>query len=894
MRDKKLFNNGRLQFRNSSLVLLLLFFVLFLNLQKAFAGSNNLQDTSRIVNKNKLRVYNTYRITEKPVIDGKLNDNCWKTGDWSGNFTQWTPNEGAKPSQPTQLKILYDDKNIYVAIRAFDSVPEKINRKAGRRDDFIGDMVGITFDSYHDHRTGFEFDISAAGQKADLLLTNPCNVDLNWNAVWYAKTAIADSAWTAEFEIPLNQLRYSKDSVQVWGLHCWRTIDRFQQESDWEPQTWTSPGALYLFGELHGINNLPKSRRIEIMPYTSLKLNTFKKEQNNPFADKGRRWNGNIGLDAKIGLTSNFTVDLSINPDFGQVESDPSVMNLSAFETFYEEKRPFFLEGKNIFSFDFDDSYLFYSRRIGHAPSFTPSLSNNEFMNYPDNTTILGAAKVSGKTAKGLSLGILQCITASEYAAIDSLGIRKSINVEPLTNYTLVRIQQDFKESNTMLGGIFTSTNRFINNPQLEYMNHNAFSGGIDLLHQWHDKEFYLDAKIVGSYITGTPEAITNLEQSSARYYQRTDIQYVQLDTTINKLSGYGGDIKIGKGSKGLWHYSTELIWRSPGLDLNDMGFMQTADVIKQKNSVYYFINKPVSIFRTYNFTLSETNNWDFGLRYSNSNASLNAYFEFLNKWAANVCSSHTTQSLDTKILRGGSAMLIPEVWYESLYVRSDPSKKLYFDLTTELSTSGCKSTQYYSFQPGIKYTPVNALTISANVNYSNNRNDLQYITSMRNGDNHIYILGKINQQTLGVTFRVDYNITPELSIQYYGSPYVTVGKYSVFKRVTDLKSSNYFNRFVELTPTLNGNTYEVQENSNTGVNNFSFSNPNFDFSQLRSNFVFRWEYRPGSQFYLVWSQDRTAYVQPGSQVLKDGMSSIIRIFPNNIIMAKFSYWFSL
>ena len=873
-------------------LILSILFLSFFNLQEASPKDNNPGDSITSLSKKPLRVYHTCRLsTAKPVVDGKLDDACWKTGEWSGNYTQWIPNEGAKPSQPTQLKILYDDKNIYVAIRAFDSVPEKISRKAGRRDDFTGDMAGITLDSYHDHRTGFEFDVSAAGQKIDLLLTNPQNTDMNWNAIWSVKTAKEDSAWTAEFEIPLSQLRYSNDSVQVWGLHAWRWIERLQQESDWELQTSTSPGILYLFGELQGIKGLPKSRRIEIMPYVSGKFNTFKAEPKNPFGDKGRNWAGNIGLDAKIGLASNFTVDLTVNPDFGQVESDPSVMNLSAFETFYDEKRPFFLEGKNIFSFDFDNSSLFYSRRIGHTPSFYPSLDNNEFMKYPDNTSILGAAKVSGKTSKGLSIGILQSLTASEDARIDSLGKRKNINVEPITNYSVFRVQQDFHQGNTVLGGIFTSTNRFINTPQLKFMNRNAYTGGIDFLHQWHDKEYYLDAKLVASSITGSREAMTNLQQSSARYYQRPDIQYAHLDTTSNRLSGYGGDVKIGKGSKGLWRYSTELIWRSPGLDLNDMGFMQMADVIKQKNSVYCFVNKQVSMFRTYNFTLSETNNWDFGLNYLSSNANLNGYFEFLNKWALSTSVSYTTQALDTRILRGGSAMLLPEIWDQSLYVKTDPSAKICFELNTELSTSGCRSAQYYSVQPGLKYTPINTLKLSASFNYSGNRNDLQYITTTGSNNGQRYILGKIDQKTLGITFRVDYNITPELSIQYYGSPYATVGKYSNFKRVTNYRANNYPDRFAGLTSTLNSsNTYEVSENNN----NYTFSNPDFNFSQFRSNLVFRWEYRPGSQFYLVWSQDRTAFSQPGSQNLNDGMSSIKGIFPNNILLAKFNYWFSI
>lgn len=432
----------------------------------------------------KLPVYETVRLnTAKPKIDGKLDDACWQTGNWGGDFVQWIPKEGAAPSQKTEFKILYDDHSIYVAFRNYDNEPEKITRRAGRRDEFSGDMAGICFDSYHDKRTGFEFDMSAAGQKLDLIITNPSQVDFNWNAVWFGEVGMEDSAWIMEMEIPLSQLRYSNEEEQVWGLHVWRWVDRHQEESDWEPQTSTGPGILYLFGELKGIKNLKKSQRMELMPYASGRLKTFKKEPGNPFADKGREPLGNIGMDAKIGVGSNFTVDLTINPDFGQVESDPSVMNLTAFETFYEEKRPFFLEGKNIFEFEFNNMSLFYSRRIGHSPSYKPDISDDQHIKAPDNTTILSAVKFSGKTSKGLSVGVLQSLTANEKATVKSATEEKKVSVEPLTNYMVARVQQDLNKSNTMIGGIFTSVNRFTNDINLEFLNKEAYTGGLDLLH---------------------------------------------------------------------------------------------------------------------------------------------------------------------------------------------------------------------------------------------------------------------------------------------------------------------------------------------------------------------------------------------------------------------------
>lgn len=850
------------------------------------------KEDSTITLKKPLRIYKTTRLTERPVIDGNLNDLCWlTTGQWAGDFTQWIPKEGAAPSKPTELKVLYDGNNIYVAIRAFDD-PEKIIRKAGRRDEFAGDAVGINFDSYHDHRTGFEFNVTAAGQKVDLLLTNPMNADYNWNAVWYVEVGMEDSAWTAEFEIPLTQLRYSSEDEQIWGMHSWRWIDRLGEESDWEPQSSQEAGILYQFGELHGIKGLPPSRRIEIMPYTLGKLNTFKTEPENPYAYKGRSWLGNAGLDAKIGLSTNFTADLTINPDFGQVESDPSVMNLTAFETFYEERRPFFLEGKNIFTFDFDNNTIFYSRRIGRFPVYQVELSENEFMDYPDQTTIISAVKVSGKNAQGFSLGLLQSVTANEKAEIKSSGTTRNITVEPLTSYTVARLQQDFEEGNTVLGGIFTSTNRFIRDPHLESMSRNAFTGGLDFLHYWNDKEFYIDAKLAGSFINGNEKAISVLQNSSARFYQRPDADHLTFDSTRTNLSGHGARIKFGKGSKGLWRYSAEFNLRSPGLDLNDIGFMHTADIFKEKVLVSYFITEPVAIFRTYTFEASQTNNWDYAVNYLSSEAGFRIYLEFLNNWAVNTTFNFISQALDTRLLRGGYAMLVPPVWSNNLYFRTDYSEKIVFDLSSNISLSGSSSTRQYFIQPGISVMPSNALKISASVNFASNINELQYVEKNSSADKDRYILGKIDQRTLGVTFRIDYNITPEFSIQYYGSPFASVGKYSSFKIVTSPKADNYYDRFSALNPVLNGDTYEVY--SDNSQLEYTFRNPDFNFREFRSNFVIRWEYRPGSQIYLVWSQDRSSFVNPANKSVYDTFGNISNIYPNNVFLIKFNYWFSI
>ncbi len=857
-------------------------------------GTDLSSDSSRASTVKSPRVYTAMRVYgQRPLIDGLLNDDCWQRGNWAGDFVQWIPREGAQPSQPTELNIQYDDRNIYVAIRAHDREPDKIVRKGGRRDELNGDMVGITFDSYHDHRTGFEFDLSAVGQKVDLLLTNPMNPDYNWNAVWDGKTAEEDSAWTAEFEIPLSQLRYSGDDEQVWGMHVWRWIDRLQEESDWEPQSSEGPGILYLFGELRGIRGLPPSRRIEIMPYAVGKLKTFPVEPGDPFAENGKRWMGSPGLDAKIGLSSNFTADLTLNPDFGQVEADPSVMNLTAYETFFEEKRPFFLEGRNIFAFDFDNVNLFYSRRIGHTPLYVPALQTGESMKYPDNTTILGALKVSGKTSDGLALGVVQSITGREVATIHGAGTASDVAVEPLTNYSLARVQKDFDAGNTVIGGIVTSTNRRIRDQQLDFMSRDAFTGGLDLLHQWNDKEFFVTAKIVGSTIGGGTEAMTALQSASARYFQRPDAPYLNFDSSRTHLSGYGGQIRVGKGSKGLWRYSAEFDWRSPGLDLNDLGFMQTADVIKARTSLSYFVNQPVGILRTYTVGINHTSNADFGGRYLSTDLGGSLYLEFLNNWALSVGLTYEPEGLDPWLLRGGYTMRVPSSWSLTTHARTDPSRQIFLECTANFSASAHHSRGSSYVEPAVSLMPTTALKISLGMNYSISNDDLQYVTAVSTDNVRRDILAHIRQRSLGITFRVDYNLTPELSLQYYGSPFASVGRYTSFKEVAAPRADNYTDRFLQLEPLLAGSDYQVYRDA-TLPPTYTFGNPDFAFGQFRSILVLRWEYLPGSQLFLVWSHERTTFNQPGDGSVGGAIRNLGSIAPTNIFLAKVSYWVSL
>ncbi|WP_163326264.1 DUF5916 domain-containing protein [Draconibacterium mangrovi] len=832
------------------------------------------------------RIMSTQWIDEAPVIDGSLTDGCWALGEWQSNYTQFSPKYGGEASRKTEIKIFYDDKNVYAGIRAYDDM-SKMSRKLDRRDNFTGDLVGIHIDSYFDHRTAFEFDLTSAGQKIDVWVGND-GWDMNWNAVWYGKVAYEDSAWTAEFKIPLSQLRYSQQENQVWGLNSWRKIDRLQEEHHWNLVANDGTGLVYTFGELHGLKGLKKNKRFELAPYVSSKLTAVEKTAGNPFSQKPD-FAGQGGIDALIGISNNTTLSATINPDFGQVEADPSVMNLTAFETYFEEKRPFFVEGKNIFDFTFDDDLLFYTRRIGHAPSYNPGFEN---MQMPENTTIAGALKLSGKTSKGLSFGIIESLTTKEFADIYDAGEEFSQVVEPLSNYFIGRFQQEYDHGNTLIGGMLTQTHRTIKDEHLNFLSSNALTYGADFTRYWKDREYFFETKLIGSSINGDEEAISRLQTSSARYYQRPDSDNA-YDPNLTKLNGIGASVKAGKWSKGHWRYNEEINYRSPGLELNDLGFMMLADLLKNNTSVSYVEKENKSIFKNYEFNLQQQNAWNSAGDGLYSQAVLSSHTEFMNSWMLVVNGSYKWRINDEQLLRGGPSMKLPDQLALHYMAYTNQAKNLIVSLSGTRAIHLTGNSNLTSVSPEISLRVRSNLRFSFQTDFQKTLDELQYIQHVNKPDNSTsYLLGTIDNRNLGFTLRVDLAVTPEMTIQYYASPFVSIGKYKDFKRVTDPQSSAYDQRFTTMVPDIQNNMYYFDENLD-GTADYSISNPDFNFQQFRSNLVFRWEYRAGSTIYLVWSQDRTNYDPAGSFSFHDGFKKMADLHPKNILMIKLSYWFS-
>lgn len=846
--------------------------------------------------------YETSRVSgEKPEIDGLIRESCWNSVQWSGDFIQREPLDGKAPSQQTTFAVIYDDDNIYVAIRAYDSVPSDIVTRLSRRDNTDGDWVGIIFDSYADKLTGFGFLVTASGVKSDLMITNDGQDDGTWDALWVAKSHIDSEGWTAEFKIPLSQLRFARKDEMTWGMNVFRYIYRKQEQSLWQPIARNAPGFVSLFGELRGLKGIQPKKDIEILPYAVAKAEYNEKEEGNPFSTPSK-YTATGGVDGKIALTNDLTMNFTINPDFGQVEADPSQVNLSAFETYFEEKRPFFIEGKNIFNFrltggDGDDTrnMLFYSRRVGRTPHYYPDLGDNEYADMPASTHILGSFKISGKTRDGISVGLMESLTSAEKTQIDLNGERREVTSEPFTNYVVARLMKDYNKGASTLGGMFTSTNRWIRDDELKYLPTSAYVGGADYTHTWKNKTYYYSIKGVYTRLSGDKEAITDLQESSAHYYQSPDKSYVELDTNRTSLSGFAGTFEIGKQGNGHINYMAWLTARSPGVDFNDVGYMRQADEIQQVFWIGYREYEPNKVFRSYGLNFNQWYAINFGGTTIYKGMNVNGFSQLKNYWYLNAGSNLEFESLDRSQLRGGPALRMPggvNVW---MYVSTDSRKKLMLELNAYKWKGFSNYGLSQGFSIGGTYKPVNALSVSIYPSFDRSYNEFQYVDNITWNGQDRYILARLDQRSLGVSFRVNYTLTPDLTVQYYGQPFLFAGKYSNYKRITDPKSSNYDGRFVnyvegsELVSNGNSGEWNVDENGDNIVD-YTFSSESFNFLQFRSNLVFRWEYKPGSSLYLVWSQGRTEDTSHGDFVLDRDINDLFGKHPQDIFLVKVSY----
>lgn len=823
------------------------------------------------------------RLAEPIAIDGILVEAVWQNGSGISQFTQRDPHEGAPPTQKTIVHLAYDDEAVYIGARLFDSAPDSIIARLGRRDaDLTADMFGFFVDPYYDRRSGFYFGVNAAGTMYDGVLYNDEWDDDSWDGVWEGKVNIDDQGWMVEMRIPYSQLRFKNKDQMIWGINFRRDIAR-KNEKDYLVFTpKNGSGFVSRFVDLVGIENISPPRRIEVLPYVTTKAEYTQHLPGNPFND-GSEYLPGAGADLKVGIGSNLTLDATVNPDFGQVEVDPAVVNLGDVETFFNEKRPFFIEGSTIFNFgqggsrsnwgfNWANPTFFYTRRIGRAPQ--GSAPSADFADMPLGTNILGAAKLTGKVGNNWNVGMLHALTSREHADLKQGNRRFRSEVEPLAYYGIMRAQKEIKEGRQGIGFISTLAGRRFDDARLrDEISRSAFTGGID---GWT----FLDANktwvITGwagmSQLRGNEARMIALQQSSRHYFQRPDAGHVSVDSFATSLTGYAGRVLINK-QKGNIIFNSAIGFVDPKFDLNDMGFLWRTDVINGHIGSGYKWTKVGKLTR-----YAELLGAVFGSRDFDGNTIWlgvwqSGYFEFLNYYNFNYSIAFNPETVSNNRTRGGPLTLNPPGWEVNFFLNSDSRKAWVFGLGTFGYSRGPKNWDR-GLDVSVEWKPSANLSISAGPTLWWNRNFSQYVTFINDPlatatFGNRYIFAELEQTELSANFRLNWTFTPGLSLQLYAQPLISSGDYKNYKELARPRSYAF-------------SPYRTDRSDD------------FNFKSLRGNAVLRWEYSPGSTLYFVWTQSRTDNETFGDFRFNRSVDRLADARPDNIFLVKASYWWGL
>ena len=840
-------------------------------------------------------------------VDGVLEEAAWAVATPVTEFTQTDPEEGRPASERTEVRILVGDDALYIGARLFDRDPAKIKARLSRRDDPVEtDAFDVWIDSYHDHLTARHFRVNPAGAILDASVGADGGEDESWDPVWEAAARVDSAGWSAELRIPLSQLRYNAQQSPTWGLQLARTIFRRGESALFSFTPKKERGGVSRYGHLTGLGQLARPRRLEIIPYVSSRNEHLDIPPGDPFRSRNDFF-GATGGDLKYGLTSDLTLDLTVNPDFGQVEVDPAEVNLTAFETFFPERRPFFIEGADLFAFgrsgafnNFSVPTIFNSRRIGRSPQRILRGPNFGSVNAPPQTTIAGAAKVTGHTSKGWSVGVLDAVTTREDADfVDTLGVERQAAVEPLTHYFTGRVRRELRAGNTSIGALATAVNRDLGDPALAgLLRSDAYLGGLDLNHAWQNRRWALDAALTGSRVQGTPAAIAATQGSSARYLQRPDhADYFTFDPTRTRLDGYGFDGSISKTSGAHWLGSLAYVSRSPGYEANDLGFGTRADYRGFSSIVLFQQNKPGRVFRNYTMFPYANEMWNFGGDRVYDSYAFDVNGTFVNFYNFDFRTTLNRSAMDDRLTRGGPQARSPELGSWSANLGSDSRKS--YNVNVNFQHSWNEFGGYGDFPSlSLSFRPSPTLRLRFEPSYSASHALGQSVTAVPDVDATAtygtrYVFSTLDQRVMSLVTRCDWTMRPRLSLQVYLQPLVVTGHYSQFKEFAapeEFRFEIYGQDRGTITRSLSG-VYTIDPGNGA---TFRLNDPDFNFRSLLGNAVLRWEYRPGSTLFVVWQQRRTDVVPVGDFDFSRDYSALLDHAPENVFAVKATYWIGL
>jgi hypothetical protein len=798
------------------------------------------------------------RAERAPVIDGDDRDAVWAAATPLGPFRVFDPTEDGEPALRTEARVAFDARHVYVFVRAFDPHPDSVVARLSRRDVRTpSDQIKVMIDSYHDRRTAYEFAVNPAGVKRDYYAYDDAVEDVTWDAVWDVATRVDASGWTAEFRIPLSQLRFPPGS-HTFGVMVTRDVARTNERYSWPLLRRSRPGIASQFADVTGFDGLGASGRLEVMPHVvATNASTVGPDG---FARTQRQ---DVGADLKVGLGSNLTLDATVNPDFGQVEADPATVNLTAFETFFDERRPFFQEGTGIFSFGADATRLFYSRRIGRDPQLAGLAPDGAGL--PTATTILGAGKLTGRTAGGVSLGALGAATAREGAG--------GVTVEPATTYGVLRATRDLRGGESGVGAIVTGVRRTLDARTAPYLRRDALAGGVDARHRFQGPfggRYRLAASLAASAVDGSAAAIARTQRSSVHYYQRPDAG-LAYDSTRTSLGGTALDLSAAEVA-GTWRWEASYSRLSPGFETNDLGFLSRADDQRAYALVRAVSSRPRAFWRNANASFVVADEYTArGLR-TGRTVELTGYAQFASGayLSADLWTDNAGAVFCDRCARGGPALRLSPATSLLINVSRDERKAVvpYFAAIYTVGDGG-RST-LWRVRPLVTLRPASNVNAQLGARYQRNRDATQWYANVTSNGAPQSLFARLDQHLLSFLGTLDVTATPTLSLQLYAEPFVSSGRYDDVRRLASPRARRYDDRFAA----------------------FPLATEGFNSKQFNSTAVLRWEYRPGSALFVVWSQGRLQDDRdPGSFEAARDYRNLFAARPDNTIAVKLSYW---
>ena len=830
------------------------------------------------------------RIQGSIRVDGSLSEPEWKSAQPLSQFTQLDPQEGRPASERSDIRFLYDHDALYIGAMLYDR--EAVRGRLGRRDMSMSasDWLTVILDTSHDHRTAVGFEVNPLGVRRDQT-RSPSNEDDSWEPVWEVQTSIVDSGWVAEMRIPFSQLRFTGRSELQWGLQVERQIARNQEFSVWSFTPRDQPGGIPRFGHLGGMSNLASGKKLEIMPYVVARSENINRS-GNPFRDD-KEVGVDAGVDLKYRVTSNMTLDATVNPDFGQVEVDPAVINLTAFETFFPERRPFFVEGSELFNFGTDGTNsVFYSRRIGRQPSFAP---NYEERDVPEVTSILGAVKLTGRTAGGWAMGVLDAVTNEEKARFRAPdGEEGEVVSEPLTNFFAGRLRREGRGGQTAVGTFLGAVNRDdLNSVLSTFLRKAAYTGGVDFFHQWSRRTWTLQGFAASSHVRGDKAAITATQRLPYHYFQRPDADHLELDTTATSLTGFAGSAILSHRIGRLWNMSASLNTISPDYEISDLGFQRRADRIDAQTNFSYTETRP-GRFRRYqgSATLLVEHNYDW--ENISNRLFLNGNVQFLNYWSASLNVGYgPSGTVDDRLTRGGPSAYRPGYVSVNSSVSSDPRKSIVaFVGAYNQRGPGDGSNDQFFAELQVKPRPNIELSLGPTLSWD--ESEAQFLGRITDAAaTHTfgsrYIFADVKQTTLSLDTRLNYTFSPSLTLQVFAQPFIATGDYGAVKEFAQPGTFDFNVYGRDVGEIVDGRVYPSGQGANAV--SFALPRPDFNIASLRGNAVLRWEWRPGSTMYFAWQQTRSDFRPVGTFDFGRGVDNVFGAPPDNVFLVKVSYW---